>query len=306
MGIDAARAADEIEEFVRSEVTRLRKRGVVLGLSGGLDSSVCAYLCVRALGRKRVLVFSLPERDSDPQNIRDADLVAQTQGLRLTRIDLSPILAQLGVYGLVSSRFAGDRRAIEGMLNWIAVLTRRPSAFAQGMALLYNSRPGPWTRLIYRLLWRSAGRIRAFAITKVRLRMLVLYYHAMVNDCLVVGTTDKSEWTLGFYDKYGDGANDISLLRHLYKTQIRQLARHVGVPPQIVNKPSSADLAAGLPNQSLIGLSYERLDRILWCIEQGLPDEKIGTQAGVTPSAIRAIHKAMGAAQIYEALPSHL
>ncbi|MBC7261564.1 MAG: NAD(+) synthase, partial [Chloroflexi bacterium] len=163
-----------------------------------------------------------------------------------------------------------------------------------------------WERLARRFLRRPLGSIYAFAITKVRLRMMLLYYYAFLSDCLVVGTTDKSEWSIGFYDKYGDGANDLALLRHLYKTQVRELARYLGVPPHIVNKPSSGDLAAGLPNEALIGLSYEQLDTVLWGIEHGLSERDIVLEAGVTRKAIAAVRKAMQAASIRDELPSHL
>ncbi len=136
--------------------------------------------------------------------------------------------------------------------------------------------------------------------------MLVLYHYAALHDYLVVGTTDRSEWSIGFYDKYGDGANDLSLLRHLYKTQVRELARYLGVPTHIVDKPSSGDLAAGLPNESVIGLRYEQLDSILCGLEQGLPDRAIAAGAGVPLAAIAAVQEAMRVARLRESMPSHL
>lgn len=303
---DAAQAVNDIEQFVRSEVHRLGKRGVVLGLSGGLDSTTCAFLCVRALGRAHVLTYMLPERDTDAQNMADAELVAQTLGLKATHIDISPMLATLGVYDLVSIEQAGNRRLIERGIRWITRLSSTPSAFSEGIAMLYNSRANFWLRLARQIFWKPLGRIHAFAITKVRQRMVTLYFHAMVNNCLVVGTTDRSEWSVGFYDPYGDGASDVQLLRHLYKTQIRELAKYLGVPARIVNKPSSGDLAAGLPNESAIGLTYEQLDSILWGMNHGLTEKEIVAQTSVTLSAISSVQKAISLARLRESLPSML
>jgi len=133
-----------------------------------------------------------------------------------------------------------------------------------------------------------------------------LYHYAALNDYLVVGTTDRSEWSIGFYDKYGDAASDISLLRHLYKTQIRALARYLGVPEPIISKPSSGDLAAGLPNEVVIGLTYEQLDATLYGLEQELPEDSIAAQVGVSRKAVQAVRQAMQVAQVREGLPLHL
>ncbi len=306
LSIDPVHTAQEIEQFVQCEVKRLNKRGIVLGLSGGLDSSVCAYLCVRALGQRRVHTYILPERDSNPDNTRDADRVAEALGLQPIRIDLTPMLAQTGLYDLVPEDRVSDRRTIEAGIRWVQRITRQSSAFGEGVASLYNVAPSLLARLSHPFVWRATATIQTFIITKVRLRMLVLYYHALQRDCLVAGTTDKSEWSIGFYDKYGDGANDVALLRHLYKTQIRQLARFLDVPAQIVDKPSSGDLAAGLPNEAAIGMTYAQLDGILWGIEHGLDDGTIMAQAGVSRADLRAVRKAMRVAQVREEMPKHL
>jgi NAD+ synthase len=240
------------------------------------------------------------------QNMADARLVAQMLDLQPIHIDISPLLATIGVYNLVSGEQAGNRPMIESGVRWINRLSSAPSAFSEGMAMLYNTKANHWLRLVRRLLWRPLGRIHAFAITKVRQRMVTLYFHAMLNNCLVVGTTDRSEWSVGFYDPYGDGASDVQLLRHLYKTQIRELAKYLGVPARIVNKPSSGDLAAGLPNESAIGLTYEQLDSILWGMNHGLSEKEIVVQTSVTPAAIAAVQKAMSIARLRERLPSML
>ncbi|MEW6568741.1 MAG: NAD(+) synthase [Chloroflexota bacterium] len=306
LALDPATACRQIERFLASEVGRLGRRGIVLGLSGGLDSSVCAYLCVRALGKSRVQTLLLPERDSDPANQRHAEQVAERLGLSPRTVDISSIMASVGVHSLFTREQAANRAAIEMGLRWITRLSRQPSAFSEGLGVLYEPDAGRWTRLARRLLWRPVGRIHAFALTKVRARMMVLHYHAMLSHALVVGTTDRSEWSIGFYDKYGDAACDIMPLRHLYKTQIREIARCLGVPSAVIDKPSSGDLAAGLPNEAAIGLSYEQLDAVLWGLDHALSEAQIVEEAAVSPAAIDAVRRARRAAQVRELLPSHL
>jgi len=132
----------------------------------------------------------------------------------------------------------------------------------------------------------------------------MLYFHAILKNYIVVGTTDLSEYSIGFYDTHGDGASDISILKHLYKTQIQQLAKHIGVPEQIVTKPSSGDLfGMGIPNETFIGLSYLKLDSILCGIKAGASDAEIASGAGVKPDTVESIRKAMRAARFRESLP---
>jgi NAD+ synthase len=111
---------------------------------------------------------------------------------------------------------------------------------------------------------------------------------------------------MGLYEPHGDGAADIHLLIHLYKTQIRELARYLGVPQEIVNKPSSGDLAAGLPNEAIIGLSYEQLDRVLCGLHHGIVESEIMARAGVKRRAVRGIRHAMAVANLRRSLPARL
>jgi NAD+ synthase len=301
--IDAAQTSAEIVTFLRREVERLARRGVVIGLSGGLDSTVCAYLCARAVGPERVWALLMPERDSAPGNVADAQLVAHELGLNVTQLDLSPILQHIGVYDLAPAELAGDRSTLESAIRWLGRLTPGPSPFAQALSYAYGERRALWKWIVRRFLWPYAGRAQAFVLSKVRLRMLLLYHHAALSDCLVVGTTDRSEWQIGFYDPNGDGACDVALLRHLYKTQIRQLARYLGVPPAIIDKPSSGDLAAGLPNEMAIGLPYEQLDAILLGVEQGLSNGTIAAQTGIAHRTVRAVRRATATAEARRHLP---
>jgi NAD+ synthase len=153
----------------------------------------------------------------------------------------------------------------------------------------------------------SSNPFIAFGTAKTRTRMMVLYFHAIIKNYLVVGTGDRSEFSIGVYDRYGDGANDITILKQLYKTQIKQLAKHIGVPDHIVNKPSSADVfGMGLPNEELIGLSYLKLDDILCGIGSGVDDDVIASKSGVQPYVVKSVRKAMKDSSFVASLPLSL
>lgn len=302
LALDVEKARHDIVEFVRNEVKNFRKDGALIGLSGGLDSSTVAFLCVEALGKDKVMGLILPERDSSPTNIEDAVGLAKQLGIQYKKIDISPILESLGAYGLLSHEEASDRPAIERAVERIRRLTGKESPFAEQFSSLYSPTAGATAVPL-----PMANRLHAFATAKTRARMMVLYFNAILNNYLVVGTTDLSEWSIGFYDKYGDGASDISILKHLYKTQIQRLARHIGVPEHIVNKPSSGDLLGmGMPNVVAIGVSYLQLDSILSGIRHGLPDQDVASKAGVRLDTVESIKKAMKAARLMDSMPLSL
>lgn len=290
-------ARARIVDFVRREVDYFKKSGVIVGLSGGLDSSTVAYLCVEALGKDRVMGLILPDRDSSPENTEDGMKLADSLGIRHQKIDISPILRDMGAYQLLPQNITSSRTAMESSLQRIKRMTGKESTFAESFSSIYAGikREG------------FVNVMHAFMTAKTRVRMILLYFHGTLMDQLVVGTDDKTELTIGFYDKYGDGACDISLLSHLYKTQIKKLASHIGVPPHIVNKPSSHDLwGHNLPNEELIGLSYEILDGILYGMEAGLSDGEIAGQSGVRLETIESIKHAIRTERVRRSLPISL
>lgn len=209
--LDFEQVAGGIEGFIRREVSQAGASGVVLGLSGGLDSSTAAYLAVRALGRGAVLGLILPDSGvTPPGDVEDAKAVAAALGIETVYIDISSI-----------------HRAFTGYL--------KPHMVAE-------------------------GNLRA------RIRMCILYYYANLLNRLVLGTGDRSEALIGYFTKYGDGGVDIQPLAGLYKTQVRALASYLNLPKQIVAKRSSPRLWAGHVAEDELGLSYEDIDRILYCV----------------------------------------
>jgi NAD+ synthase len=282
--IDAASLASQIEEFIRVGVDSLRREGAVVGLSGGIDSAVVATLAVRALGPEKVLALLMPDRDSDRASKRDALKLAQRLGIRYKTLGLTKLLFLVGIYWKIPLWLVGLRR-------FQANLVRR---YYDSLAREWGERPfaailvgteglrGPWL-----------NEAVAYHRVKVRLRMILLYYYAELENFLVLGTCNKTEKSIGFFVKYGDAAADIAPLESLYKTQVRQLAAFLEIPEEITSKPPSPDLLPGITDEYAIGLSYETLDEILWRLEAGIDRGEIAETLGLEPDVVDYVQELM-------------
>jgi NAD+ synthase len=220
-GWDAGAEAEHITTWVENYFDRNKISVGVVGLSGGLDSSVVAHLCVRALGAERVRGVLLPETGvTDAEDLADARLLARDLEIETVECDISP---------LVDAFSSQNPRLVERGVDG---------------GLLYRTQLGN---------------------VKARIRMIKLYEVAQlqpVSSC-VLGTTDRSEWLMGYFTKYGDGGVDIEPVLNIYKTQMRGLARWLGVRDAITVKPSSPNLVPGRTAEMELGFSYEELDLVL-------------------------------------------
>lgn len=273
--IDVASVARAIDAFIADRLVAHRRDGAVLGLSGGLDSAVVAAVAARALGPRRVLGLIMPERDSSPQSERDARELATQLGIRVEVIDLTPALATLGIYGQLPINLLppGGLRAatVRAFYN---LFSRRPG---QRLFRRYVEGTGAAAGLPGRIV--AAG--KAYASIKHRLRMVCLYYRAETENLLVLGTCNRTEEQVGFFVRYGDSAADIAPIQGLYKTQVLQLARYLGVTRAILEKPPSPDLLPGITDEFALGLSYETLDRVVFRLEQRMNPEAIAQELGL-------------------------
>jgi len=211
--IDFEEETERILEFIRRVVENSGASGVVLGLSGGVDSSLTAVLCVKALGREKVLGVLMPTNFTPREDVEDALELAETLGIRVETVNIDEI----------------------------------SEAFFKCLKV---DRSDPKARI-------PMANIRA------RIRMIILYYYANLRNYLVAGTGDRSESLIGYFTKYGDGGVDFMPICHLYKTQVRELARHLGVPERIAYKPSSPQLYPGHKATDEIPIDYSKLDLIL-------------------------------------------
>jgi len=275
MEINPEKVTAIIENFIRQKVMEYRRDGVVLGMSGGIDSAVVGTLACRALGAEKVLALLLPERDSSPSSKADALKVIEQLGISHREIPLTPVLTEIGIYRMLPLQMLGLRSIKESVTRdqhrrMREALHEMP--FSAG--LLGTKDLGKKQETL------DAG--NAYARIKHRTRMLMLYYVSDLENRLVLGTTNKSESMTGFVVKWGDNVADIEPIVPLYKTQVRQLAHYLNVPQIIIDKAPSPDLIPGVVDEFALGIDYATLDRILWSLEKGWKPDRIISDWGVS------------------------
>ena len=236
--LDLPLAATRLKRFIKDYVQKTKAKGIVLALSGGIDSSTVAALSALAIGGQKVLALSMPEKETyNPLDVKHSKRLAEKFRFNLQTIDITNILKAY-----------------------------------------YKSIPA----------FKPADLISKGNI-KARARSICVYYYANHQNRIVVGPSDKSETMLGYFTKWGDVAADISPLMDLYKTQVRQLAAHIGVPTEIVEKPSSPQLWPKQLAETELGMKYENLDLILLGLENFMTPEEIAEKLRLPLKQVEAI-----------------
>lgn len=291
LAIDARREIDKIATRLVEIVGRtLRRRGVVVALSGGVDSSVCVALAVRAFGPERVHVLLLPEKESSPESLDLGRAVCETVGARFSVQDLTGALEALGAY---AQRDAAIREVFpEYDAGW-----KNKIVIAGGLAgglnhfRLVVSDPCGATREA-RLRLDPYLRIVAAQNYKQRLRKTVEFFHADRLNYAVVGTPNRLEYDQGFFVRNGDGSADVKPIAHLYKSQVYALARELGLPRAVCEGRPTTDtytLAQG-QDEFFFGLPYEKMDLALWAKNHGVPAERLAAALDLPPEAGRHVY----------------
>lgn len=239
LSVDFRKAEDIITDFIRVKVKEAGASGVVIGLSGGGDSSVCAALSVKALGTSSVKVIHMPEIESNPISTLIANKVANNLGLELEIVNITDVV----------------------------------SAFLKSLGMSYES-----SDKIVR------GNVKA------RSRMTILYTIANKENMLVVGTSDRSEFLIGFFTKWGDGAGDLHPIIGLYKTQVREFAKYLSLPTEVISRPPSPDLWPGHTAEGELGLTYDEIDEVLYRLfDEGREPHEIPRISGVPKESVEKV-----------------
>lgn len=288
--IDGAAEIERIVAGLRAQLRGMRKRGLVLGLSGGIDSSVCVALAVRAVGAKNVFCLFMPENDSDPESLRLGRLVAETFGVAAVVEDIGPTLQAMGCY----ERRDGFIRELvpEYGSGWASKIVIANSLAGEGYnisSLVVQDPEGKRTKL--RMPPAVYLGIVAATNMKQRTRKQIEYYHADRLNFAVLGTPNRLEYDQGFFVKNGDGAADVKPIAHLYKSQVYALAADLGIPEEIRRRPPTTDTYSLEQTQEefYFSLPYDRMDLCLYGLNNGLSAEQVGAAAKLTPVEVERV-----------------
>ena len=237
-------AIDRIVQFIKEKASP----GVVIGISGGVDSATATYLAVKALGKDKVLGLIMPYYEN--QDVKDAKLIAESLGIEYRIINIRSIV----------------------------------DAFQNSLNLNLGK--------------KALGNIMS------RTRMIILYAHANSLGRIVLGASNRSEFLTGYFTKWGDGASDYAPLINLYKTEVWEIAKRIGVPERIVKKKPSAGLWEGQTDEEELGISYKLLDEILWrLVDLKMSKEEIANELGIPVERVEHVEKLVKGSEHKRRLP---
>jgi NAD+ synthase len=290
--LDAAAEVERIVVWLRDAVHhQLHRQGAVVGISGGVDSSVVLALCARAFGPDRVAALMLPERDSSPDSAALAGRVAARYGVIPVLEEISGALDGFGCY---QRRDEAVRRIFPQFEpDWKTKITLPGNLLDKDTLNIFHltvmSPDGrEWSK---RMPLREYYQIVAASNFKQRTRMALLYYHAELRNYAVIGTANRAEHDQGFFVKHGDGGVDVQPIVHLFKTQVYQLAEALDVPAEVRRRPPTSDTysAGSTQEEFFFRVPFEILDTVWLGYEQGVPSDEIGRALGLSAEQVERV-----------------
>ena len=290
--LDAGAEVERISTLIRDSVFgQLRRKGLVVGLSGGIDSSTVAALAVRALGADRVIGIFMPESDSSDDSLQLGQLLGKKLGIRTFKEDISGILTGAECYrrrdeaikSVIPEYHAGYKSKL--------VLSSLDSSEFRISYVVVQSPEGVQTKM--RLTADAFLALVAATNFKQRTRKMMEYYYADKYLYAVAGTPNRLEYDQGFFVKNGDGAADLKPIAHLYKTQVYQLAAYLGVPVEIQNRPPTTDTYSLEQSQEefYFSLPYGKMDMCLYGKNHALTPSEVAPEVGLSEQQVARVYK---------------
>ncbi|MBN2037582.1 MAG: NAD(+) synthase [Chitinispirillaceae bacterium] len=292
MTIDLEKETERICSKLKEYLVSFKRRGYVLGVSGGIDSSVTLGLCARALGPEKVIALQMPERHSADETLALSALVADAFNVRKEHEDISGILEAIGFY----RRYDNAVKVVipeydPGWKSKIVLHTGLQGSFVSVFHIVAQSPDGK--KVDKRLPLNSYLEIVASTNFKQRTRKMLEYYYADRFNYAVAGTPNRLEYDQGFFVKLGDGAADIKPIAHLYKTQVYELAEYLGVPEDIRKRPPTTDTYS-LPqgqDEFYFALPYDKMDLCLYGKNTGKSPGEVAKEIGLAPEQVALVYK---------------
>lgn len=289
LDLDAEKEVERIEEGLRQAVYhQLHRQGAVVGISGGIDSSVVLALCVRAFGSERVAGILLPEKESSPESIDLAHRLAEQYQVNTVTEDISTVLDGFGCY---RRRDEAIRRILpEYQAGWNVKMVLSGNLLEEStmniFKLVITDRQGH--EYSKRLPIKEYLEIMASTNFKQRTRMSMLYYHAESRNFAVVGTSNKNENDLGFFVKYGDGGMDVNPIGHMFKSQLYQLAKYLSIPEEILERAPTTDTYPGgsTSQEFFYRIPFDILDTIWLGWMRGISNDEIAGAVGLSKEQV--------------------
>lgn len=290
--IDLAAETERISQRIREYLTATKRKGAVVALSGGIDSSVTAALCVHALGSKRMFGIHMPERASSPETIQLSTSISDTFGFDSVVEEIADPLDAAGCY----RRYDESVRKVvpaygPGWKSKIVLPSVTDTDALRIYSVVVEDPDGNQSK--HRLTTEAYLGIVAATNFKQRIRKMMEYYHADRLNYITTGTPNRLEYDQGFFVKLGDGAADIKPIAHLYKSQVYALAEHLGVPEAVRTRPSTTDTYSLAQSQEefYFSLPYQRMDLCLYGLNNSVPLAEVATATGLTEEQVERVYR---------------
>ncbi|MBN2544970.1 MAG: NAD(+) synthase [Spirochaetes bacterium] len=291
--LDWAKEADRISLFIRNSLIKpLKRKGLIVALSGGIDSSTVAALCVKAIGKEKVFGLLMPEQDSSADTLDLSREIVEFLNIDYHYEDISPILCSTGCY---NKRNNAIREVIPEFEDHWKVKITLPSILESNKLRLFSAviEKPDGTVIKKQLNYHSYLGIVAATNFKQRVRKMLEYYHADRLNYAVAGTPNRLEYDQGFFVKLGDGAADIKPIAHLYKTQVYEMAKFLKIPENIIKRPPTTDTYSLSQSQDefYFSLPYDKMDICLFAYNNNISKQEVSKSVGLTEEQIERVFR---------------